>query len=108
MISKDIMNTQIDYKIPAELKDLIPGYLSRRDQDIQALKIFALNNDYISVSKLGHKLKGNGSSFGFNYISEIGSFLMLACEQKNMSEIKKIISNLESEIFNIKKYCTLK
>ena len=97
------MHMQKEYKIPAELKDMLPGYLSRRDLDVQALKTFALNDDYNSVSKLGHKLKGNGSSFGFDYISEIGSELMISCDRKNMSEIKKLISNFEQEILNIKK-----
>ena len=97
------MKTQSTYNIPIELKDTIPGYLSRRDQDIQALKTFALNDDYNSISKLGHKLKGNGSSFGFDHISELGSLLMQSCECKNRDEIKKLISDFENEVFNIKK-----
>lgn len=97
------MNTQNEYKIPPELADIIPGYLERRSLDIQALKIFALNDDFNSIAKLGHKLKGNGSSFGFDRISELGSLLMRSCEIKNVEEIKKLISDFEAELFNIKK-----
>ena len=100
---KEPMKTQSIYKIPLELKDTIPGYLTRRDQDIQALKTYALNDDYTSISKLGHKLKGNGSSFGFDYISELGSLLMQSSDLKNKDEIKKLISDFENEVFNIKK-----
>ncbi len=100
---KGIMNTNTEYKIPPELADIIPGYLERRELDIQALKIFALNDDFTSVAKLGHKLKGNGSSFGFDRISELGSLLMRSCENKNMLEIKKLITDFEKEVRNIKK-----
>ncbi|OFZ32046.1 MAG: hypothetical protein A2622_12510 [Bdellovibrionales bacterium RIFCSPHIGHO2_01_FULL_40_29] len=93
---------QTSYNIPPELKDTIPGYLSRRDQDIQALKTFAANEDFASMRSLGHKLKGNGSSFGFDQITEFGEQIMKACDAKNMLEINRLISSFEDEVVNIK------
>lgn len=90
------------YKIPAELKDVIPGYIGRRDQDVDSLKTFAANQDFDSIGKLGHKLKGNGASFGFDHISELGGLLMKACERHDIAAVKSLVTAFEVEINSIK------
>ncbi len=97
------MEAQNDYKIPAELKSAVPGYISRREQEVISLKIFASASDFSSISKIGHKLKGNGSSFGFDRISEIGTHLMNACEKSNHKAVLDLISEFDSEIQNIRR-----
>ena len=97
------LKKQNEYKIPPDLADIIPGYLERRELDILALKIFALNEDFSSIAKLGHKLKGNGSSFGFDRISELGTLFMRSCESRNLLEIKELISAFEAELKKIRK-----
>lgn len=96
------MNLQNEYKIPPELKDAIPAYMSRRDQDILSLKTFAASSDFDSISKLAHKLKGNGASFGFDRISELGSLMMKACESNDEIEVKNLVIDFENEIHSIK------
>ncbi len=88
--------------IPPELVDLIPGYLHRRDEDVLSLRAFLSGKDFKSIKMLGHKLKGNGSSFGFDRISEIGHFLMPASDTQDVEEISKLISELKNEIDQIK------
>ncbi len=91
-----------EYNIPIELKGVIPGYIGRRDQDITSLKTFVANQDFDSVSKLGHKLKGNGASFGFDRISELGGLLMKACDRYDIAEVKSLVADFEGEVNSIK------
>lgn len=88
--------------IPPELVDLIPGYLHRREEDILALRSFLAGKDFKSIKMLAHKLKGNGSSFGFDRISDLGGSLMQASDGQNVEEILKLISDLRAEIDQIK------
>lgn len=90
------------YKIPEELMENIPGYLSRRDQDLVSLKNFIITNDFDGVKNIGHKLRGNGSSFGFDRLSDLGDSLMKAAESKNIEELKSVVASLESEVGDIK------
>ncbi len=97
------MHQASNYKVPPELMDIIPGYISRRDQDILSLKEFLNHADFSEISMVGHKLKGNGASFGFDRISEIGAQIMVACENKSASDVKQLIIDFETEITSIKK-----
>ena len=92
----------VKYKIPSELKDVIPGYLGRRDQDIQQLKIAIEACDFTTVGKIAHKLKGNGASYGFDHLTEIGQRLMNASETKNKLAVIQLIQEFEEEVENIK------
>lgn len=90
------------YAIPPELIGIIPGYLGRRDEDIAQLKLAASRNDYETIGKIAHKLKGNGASYGFDRLTEIGRVLMQTSETKNQLAVAQLIQEFEIEIQNIK------
>ena len=81
--------------LPPEVAALIPGYLRRRDEDIQSLESFIKSDDFKSIKALGHKLKGNGASFGFDRISELGKLLMQAADIRSPQEISKLVFELQ-------------
>ncbi len=92
----------MSYDIPEELKPLTAGYLERRDQDIQQLLVFAKNDDFASVGQLAHKLKGNGGSYGFEKISELGEKLGQASKDKNTAAILRLTADLSTEVSSIR------
>lgn len=90
------------YKIPPELIDVIPGYMTRRAQDFLVLKIALAENDFEAIGKIAHKLKGNGASYGFDRLTEIGIDLLAAAHESNATKSGKIIMEMQMEIENIK------
>ena len=90
------------YNIPTELLDLIPGYIERRKSEVADLQLFLENRDFESIEKIGHKLKGNGSSFGFDHITELGELLMIAARSRSVVQIQKLIGELDDEVVHIK------
>lgn len=90
------------YNIPEELLEIIPGYLDRRGQDIQELKMALEHEDFKTVHAIGHKLKGNGASYGFEKISNLGLDLMNASVQQNKKDLVQLTSDLEREVAEIK------
>ena len=89
-------------EIPPELKELVPAYLHRREGDVWSLRSFVGAKDFKSIKMLAHKLKGNGSSFGFDKISELGGLMMQASDSKDENEISRLIVELQNQINQIK------
>jgi HPt (histidine-containing phosphotransfer) domain-containing protein len=72
-------------KIPSEL---INNYLQRRINELDSLENAINNGDFAHIFKIGHQLKGNGLTFGFGQISEIGSKLESSALVQNKHDIE--------------------
>ena len=75
-------------------------YLQRRKEDILNLEISLNNKDFESIANIGHKLKGNGSTFGFVLISDVGNKLEIAANNHSIDEIAFLIKQL-SKFLNL-------
>lgn len=73
-------------------------YLNRRVDEIKELREFLEKSDFDSTMMIGHRLKGNGQTFGFPKISEIGIKLEEAAKSHNLEKIKESIENLVSNV----------
>ncbi|AMK09857.1 Hpt domain-containing protein [Pseudodesulfovibrio indicus] len=63
---------RIPVTVDPELEPIMARYLDLRRQELIALKAALDKEDYDSVIEFGHTLKGNGSSYGFPRLSELG------------------------------------
>lgn len=86
---------------PAEIKDLIPGFLANRDKDVKTLREKLKSGDFETIQMLGHSMKGSGASYGFETITEIGWSLEQAAKEKNFQEIKKWINELSTYLESV-------
>jgi HPt (histidine-containing phosphotransfer) domain-containing protein len=57
------------------LSDLIPGFLTHKRADIVAIVAAIARGDYAEISSIAHRIKGEGGSYGFDAITEIGRSL---------------------------------
>ncbi len=73
-------------------------YLNRRIDEIKELKEYLKTSDFESTIMIGHRLKGNGATFGFPLISKIGISLEEAARSKDISKIQESIENLSMSI----------
>lgn len=101
-----VLQTQ-DYKgkydVPQELLSHIPGYITRREEEIVEMKAALVKKDFDVIHKIGHKLKGNGAGFGFPRLSLLGSEIMDACSESSLDRVKTLIDNVVEEVSNIRK-----
>ncbi len=95
------MITNTTYNIPEELIDIIPAYLERRKEDILQLNELMAKGDFAGIMRIAHKLKGNGASFGFDHITELGDRMNQAAKSENADEVKKSIHEFEREVADI-------
>lgn len=59
-------------QIDQDLSDLVPGFLTRKREDARAVLTAAEHGDPEAVARLGHKMKGEGGSYGLDAITDIG------------------------------------
>ena len=76
------------------IKDLIPGFLENRQNDITTLYNALEQEDYKAVRIIGHGMKGVGGSYGFDEITNIGGLLERAAIDKNLKEIQRLVVEL--------------
>ena len=74
--------------------DLIPGFLQNRRQDVSAMLDALDRGDFETVESLGHGMKGAGSSYGFQTITEIGAALEQAAESVDTDASRKWVGEL--------------
>jgi histidine phosphotransfer protein HptB len=70
-------------EVEAELGDLVPGFLERKREEARKVVEAAAVADFGVVGALGHKLKGEGGSYGFDRLSEIGAALEQAAMNRD-------------------------
>lgn len=81
--------------IDEDLEDLIPGYLSKRRQDVDKIKACLESSDFEELRSIGHKIKGSGGGYGFDGLSVIGAALENAARADDASGVQSSLMKLE-------------
>ena len=69
----------------------IPIYLEGRKADVEALRDALGEGNFARVQDIAHKMKGTGSCYGFDQITEIGTRMELAAKAGSATEIDACI-----------------
>jgi CheY-like chemotaxis protein/HPt (histidine-containing phosphotransfer) domain-containing protein len=76
------------------LAHLVPGFLRTKRQDIEAIQFALRTGDFERIKLLAHNMKGEGTTYGFPRVSEIGAII----EQSAESRDQKIIAESADEL----------
>jgi len=82
-------NEKIFVKADPEIQDLIPGFLKNQSRDLILIPEALERKDFDAIRTVAHGMKGAGSGYGFEAISEMGSKMEQAALAKNEVEIQK-------------------
>jgi len=85
---------RITVTLDSAIQELVPGFLQNRRKDLGKILTALESNDFNSISRLGHNLKGVGASYGFVPISEVGRNLEIAAKTSNKAGIQKAFHSL--------------
>ena len=83
--------------IPEEMK---VKYIERRKQDYEACLKALETNDFETFLRIGHQLKGNAASFGYDDLGLIAAALENAAKAQDLSLIKNLVSQFQSFLKN--------
>lgn len=84
-------------QVPVEARQ---KYLERRKQDVVASKEALSKQDYSFLERLGHQVKGNAVTFGFDELTNIAVAIEQAAKAKNITQLQTLIEQFESAVNN--------
>lgn len=58
--------------VEKDLEDLVPVFLGNRRKEIDTLRAATAAADFEQLRQIGHRMKGVGNSYGFEYVSTLG------------------------------------
>jgi len=73
------------------MEDVVPGYIEKRRAEVPVYGEALARDDFESIRKLAHKMKGTGSGYGFPMLTELGSAIEKAAIQKEAAQIKEYL-----------------
>ena len=88
------IEVKIAVKISSKLAEIMPVYLGRRRADVEALTAALESGDYALIQTMGHKMKGTGSGYGLDGITEIGGAIEKAAAERNNDVVHQRIREL--------------
>ena len=79
-----------------DIADMIPWYLGKVEEDVNAMNEALGNSDFETIRVTGHRMKGSGANYGFDGISNLGKKLERSAKEGNTKAIKQFLENLSS------------
>ena len=76
-------------QIDQDLSDLVPGFLTRKAEDARAVMAAVEHRDPEAIMRLGHKMKGEGGSYGLDAITDIGRALEQAGKDSDFDAARR-------------------
>jgi HPt (histidine-containing phosphotransfer) domain-containing protein len=70
-------------------------YLVRRHEELGMAKQALSAGDLSPIQSMGHKLKGNGATFGFPELGELGAELESAAAEHRVERISSLMAKFE-------------
>ena len=81
-------------QIEADLSDLVPAFLAHKRDDARTIIAAIERGDYAALSQLGHKMKGEGGSYGFDAITSMGAAIEAAALAKDAGAARRCAAEL--------------
>jgi HPt (histidine-containing phosphotransfer) domain-containing protein len=78
-------------KVPEEI---LKRYLERRQKDFENCLLWVKGSNFAELERVGHQLKGNGSTFGFEELSQIGIMMEDAAKSKDIPKLELLVNDL--------------
>jgi HPt (histidine-containing phosphotransfer) domain-containing protein len=88
-------------RVDPDLRDLVPVFIAHKREDGQAIVAAIARADYEALSKLGHRIRGEGGSYGFEELTEIGAALEMAAKAGDLAAICKSAEELTAYLDSV-------
>jgi HPt (histidine-containing phosphotransfer) domain-containing protein len=72
------MPDRVIVEVDEGLSDLIPGFLNHKRADVKTVLQAIVRRDYAEIARTAHRIKGDGGSYGFDAMTELGRSLEVA------------------------------
>ncbi|MGE4170376.1 MAG: Hpt domain-containing protein [Candidatus Margulisiibacteriota bacterium] len=74
------------------IRDLIPLFLEHRQDNMVVLQTALDANDFETIRKIAHKMKGSSGVYGFLVLADLAKALEKACVEPNRAEAQAVLN----------------
>ena len=83
-----------EVRLAARMAERIPAYLQNCRHNITEMHTALDRADFVTLTTLGHNLRGSGGGFGFQPITDLGASLEHAAEASDSDAARKLLQEL--------------
>lgn len=80
--------------VDSDLSDLVPGFLERKREDLHSILDATAKGDYKVIAHLAHRIKGEGGSYGFARMTDLGRAMEEAARRRDTREVERLSLDL--------------
>ncbi len=88
------MPDRVIVEVDEDLSDLIPGFLTHKRADVVTIFDANARRDYAEISRIAHRIKGEGASYGFETMTEMGRSLEQAAAMRDDGAVAMLARQL--------------
>src|ERR1019366_1599143 len=88
------MPDRVIVEVDEGLADLIPGFLAHKRADVVTILEAIARGDYAEIGRIAHRIKGEGASFGFETMTEMGRSLEQAVAMRDDGAVTTLARQL--------------
>ncbi|AZZ35531.1 hypothetical protein CIK05_01520 [Bdellovibrio sp. qaytius] len=84
-------------QVPIEARQ---KYLDRRKQDIVACQEALAKQDFQFLERVGHQIKGNAVTFGFDQFTNVAVAMEIAAKAKDLTQLSALVAQFTTAVQN--------
>jgi signal transduction histidine kinase/DNA-binding response OmpR family regulator len=92
----------IPIHVAPELRELVPSYFQHRQQDLDTLEKSMSAEDFATIARIGHNLRGSSHSYGFEGLGEIGKEIEVFAHRKDLEGVRGQIDRMRDYLDRIR------
>jgi HPt (histidine-containing phosphotransfer) domain-containing protein len=86
---------EVQIHVDKRLQEILPEYVERQRAGLRTLLAMLESGDFDGICTFGHRMKGSGSGYGLDRITEIGAALEDAASQRDARGVRDQARALE-------------
>ncbi len=88
-------------EVDGDLRDLVPGFLAHKRADIGNIEQAISAADYKTLGHIGHKMKGEGGSYGFDAVTALGAVLERAALDQDLATARHTLDEFAAYLDSV-------
>ncbi len=88
-------------QVDADLRDLVPDFLAHKRANVGTIRDAIDLADFKTISQIGHKMKGEGGSYGFDAVTAMGAVLEQAALDRDLATARHTLAEFAAYLDSI-------
>ncbi|HET7362384.1 MAG TPA: Hpt domain-containing protein [Burkholderiales bacterium] len=88
--------------VERSIGDLIPTFLNNRQREVEILRHALVMGDFELVRRMGHRMRGVGGSYGFEYVTLLGQRIEQCGRERDADLLGELVSEYSDYLSSVR------